>query len=228
MIIFDRVSKAFPRPGGGKKVILNNFTAAFRPGINVGILGRNGAGKSTLMNLMSGGDMPDSGRIIREGRISWPLGFKGGIHAKLTGTQNAKFIADIYGRNWRKVIDFVTDFAELGPYIDMPVKTYSAGMRARLAFGICMAIGFEYYLIDEVIAVGDSTFKKKCKAVFEERRENATLLLVSHSSALLRAFCDIGGVLADGELTFYDDIEEAIQAHEDNQSRSERNRMQSA
>lgn len=224
MIIFDNVSKAFPRPDGGKKIILDRFTAAFRPGINIGILGRNGAGKTTLMNLISGGDMPDSGRILREGKISWPLGFRGGVHNKLTGAQNTRFIADIYGKNRNKVLDFVAEFSELGPYLDMPVRTYSAGMRARLAFGICMAIEFEYYLIDEVIAVGDSTFKKKCKVVFEQRRENATLLLVSHSSGLLRSFCDIGGVLHNGQLTFYNDIEEAIGVHEDLLRRTEARR----
>lgn len=215
MIIFDKVCKAFPRPGGGKKIILNDFTATFPPGINIGILGRNGAGKSTLMGMISGGEMPDSGRILRHGKISWPLGFNGGVHAKLTGAQNTRFIADIYGKPRNKVLDFVTEFSELGPYLDMPVKTYSAGMRARLSFGICMAIEFEYYLIDEVIAVGDSTFKKKCKEVFDQRRENATLLLVSHSSGLLRSFCDIGGVMHDGQLTFYNDIEEAIGVHEE-------------
>ena len=215
MIIFDKVCKAYPRPGGGKKVILDDFTATFPPGINIGILGRNGAGKSTLMNMISGGEMPDSGRILREGRISWPLGFNGGVHGKLTGAQNTRFIADIYGKPRNKVLDFVTEFSELGPYLDMPVKTYSAGMKARLAFGICMAIEFEYYLIDEVIAVGDSTFKKKCKDVFEQRRENASLLLVSHSAGLLRSFCDIGGVMHNGQLTFFNDIEEAIQFHEE-------------
>jgi capsular polysaccharide transport system ATP-binding protein len=215
MIIFDKVSKAYPRPDGGKKVIIENFTAAFPPGVNIGILGRNGAGKSTLMNMISGGEMPDSGRILREGRISWPLGFNGGVHGKLTGAQNTRFIADIYGKPRNKVLDFVSEFSELGAYLDMPVKTYSAGMKARLAFGICMAIEFEYYLIDEVIAVGDSTFKKKCKTIFEQRRENATLLLVSHSAGLLRSFCDIGGVMHNGQLTFYGDIEEAIQVHEE-------------
>lgn len=215
MIVFDNVSKAFPSPKGGKKVILNSFTAAFPPGLNIGILGRNGAGKSTLMNMISGSEMPDSGRILREGKISWPLGFNGGVHGKLTGTQNTRFIADIYGKPRKKVLDFVAEFSELGPYLDMPVKTYSAGMKARLAFGICMAIEFEYYLIDEVIAVGDTNFKKKCKDVFDQRRENATLLLVSHSAGLLRSFCDIGGVMHDGQLTFYNDIEEAIEVHEE-------------
>ena len=215
MIVFDKVCKAYPRPDGGKKIILDNFTATFPPGINIGILGRNGAGKSTLMNMISGGEMPDSGRILREGRISWPLGFNGGVHGKLTGAQNTRFIADIYGKPRNKVLDFVTEFSELGAYLDMPVKTYSAGMKARLAFGICMAIEFEYYLIDEVIAVGDSTFKKKCKDVFEQRRENSSLLLVSHSAGLLRSFCDVGGVMHNGQLTFFNDIEEAIQVHEE-------------
>ncbi|MFD1328763.1 ABC transporter ATP-binding protein [Mycoplana ramosa] len=214
MIVFDNVSKIFKSPRGGRKVILENFSAAFRPGLNIGILGRNGAGKSTLMNLISGIDTPTSGRIYREGKISWPLGFKGGVHGRLTGAQNTRFIADIYGKDRNEVLEFVKDFSELGAYLDMPVRTYSAGMRARLTFGICMAIDFEYYLIDEVIAVGDTNFKKKSKRVFDERRENATLLLVSHSSALLRAFCHVGGVMKDGNITFYDDIEEAIDVHE--------------
>lgn len=214
MIVFDNVSKIFKSPRGGRKVILENFSAAFRPGLNIGILGRNGAGKSTLMNLISGIDTPTSGRIYREGKISWPLGFRGGVHGRLTGAQNTRFIADIYGKDRNEVLEFVKDFSELGAYLDMPVRTYSAGMRARLAFGICMAIDFEYYLIDEVIAVGDTNFKKKSKRVFDERRENATLLLVSHSSALLRAFCHVGGVMKDGNITFYDDIEEAIDVHE--------------
>ncbi|MDR6757550.1 capsular polysaccharide transport system ATP-binding protein [Mycoplana sp. BE70] len=216
MIVFDNVTKIFRNPRGGQKVILENFSAAFRPGLNIGILGRNGAGKSTLMNLISGIDTPNSGRIYRQGKISWPLGFKGGVHSRLTGAQNTRFIADIYGKDRHEVLEFVKDFSELGTYLDMPVRTYSAGMRARLAFGICMAIDFEYYLIDEVIAVGDTNFKKKSKRVFDERRENATLLLVSHSSSLLRAFCHVGGVMKDGRITFYDDIEEAIDVHEAN------------
>lgn len=216
MIVFDNVTKVFKNPRGGRKVILENFSAAFRPGVNVGILGRNGAGKSTLMRLISGIDTPTSGRILREGKISWPLGFRGGVHARLTGAQNTRFIADIYGKDRDEVLEFVKDFSELGSYLDMPVRTYSAGMSARLAFGICMAIGFEYYLIDEVIAVGDTNFKKKSKRVFDERRENATLLLVSHSSSLLRAFCHVGGIIKDGKITFYDDIEEAIAVHEAN------------
>lgn len=220
MIVFDNVSKVFKNPrGGGRKVVLDRFSGAFRPGLNVGILGRNGAGKTTLMNLMSGLDTPTSGRIYREGRISWPLGFRGGVHSRLTGAQNTRFIADIYGKDREEVLEFVRDFSELGSYLDMPVRTYSAGMRARLSFGICMAIDFEYYLIDESIAVGDTNFKKKSKRVFEERRENATLLLVSHSPALLRAFCHVGGVIKDGRITFYDDIQDAIQAHEDNLAR---------
>ena len=217
MIIFDKVRKAYPMPGGGKKVILKEFSGVFKPGINIGILGHNGAGKSTLMKLISGGEAPDGGRIYREGHISWPLGFKGGFHRNMTGRQNIKFICDIYGKNFKRVFEFVEEFSELGRYLDTHIKNYSSGMRARLSFGVCMAMEFEYYLIDEVIAVGDTTFKRKCKAVFDQRRENATLMLVSHSTNLLKAFCDIGGVLHNGELTFYDTLEEAIDVHESNQ-----------
>ncbi|MDI7860648.1 ABC transporter ATP-binding protein [Rhizobiaceae bacterium n13] len=219
MIVFDKVKKTFPKPGGGKRVILNSFTGAFKPGINVGILGHNGAGKSTLMRLIAGSEMADSGRIYRQGHISWTLGFNGGFHRNMTGRQNVKFICDIYGKDYKRIFKFVDDFSELGRYLDIPIKDYSSGMRARLSFGACMAMEFEYYLIDEVIAVGDKAFRRKCKAVFEQRRESATLLLVSHSSTLLRAFCDIGGVLDDGELTFYDTLDEAIAVHENNQLR---------
>ena len=220
MIVFDRVSKHYPVRGGGRVTILNEFSGVMRDGVNVGILGKNGAGKSTLMRLISGGEPPSSGAIYREGRISWPLGFAGGFNPQLTGRQNLRFIARLYNADYGDVVAFVEEFSELGPFMDEPLKTYSSGMRARLAFGACMAIDFEYYLIDEVIAVGDASFRAKCKAVFDSRRERASVMLVSHSSGFLKQFCDIGGVLADGELTFYDTLDEAIRVHAENQKES--------
>jgi capsular polysaccharide transport system ATP-binding protein len=220
LIIFDKVRKTYPGTAGSKKVILNSFSGAIMPGVNVGILGHNGAGKSTFVRLMSGGEAPDSGKIYRKGHISWPLGFTGGFHSGMTGYQNLRFISDVYGKDFTEVKAFVEDFSELGRNLREPINTYSSGMRARLAFGACMAMEFEYYLIDEVIAVGDTNFKRKCQSVFNERRERATLVLVSHSTNLLRAFCQVGGVLHRGELTFYDTIEEAIEVHESNQQRA--------
>lgn len=220
MIVFDRVSKSYPVRGGGRTTILTPFSGVIRPRVNVGILGRNGAGKSTLMRLMAGGEPPTSGHIYREGKVSWPLGFAGGFNAQLSGRQNLRFICRLYDVDFEETVDFVRSFAEIGKFFDQPLRTYSAGMRARLAFGAAMALQFDYYLIDEVIAVGDASFQKKCKEVFEERAERATLLLVSHLPHLLKRFCDIGGVLANGELVFYDTLDEAMAVHAENQAKA--------
>ena len=217
MIVFDNVSKFYPTKDGGRTTIIENFSAVLRPGINIGILGKNGAGKSTMMRMIAGGEPPSGGAIYRAGRISWPLGFAGGFSKELTGRQNLRFISRLYNVDFQSVVDFVAEFSELGRFLDEPLGTYSSGMRARLAFGSCMAIDFDYYLIDEVIAVGDKNFRRKCAEVFAERRERASVLLVSHSAGMLRQFCDIGGVLADGQLTFYDTLDEAIEVHDANQ-----------
>jgi capsular polysaccharide transport system ATP-binding protein len=149
--------------------------------------------------------------------VSWPLGFSGGFHNSLSGRENLRFICQIYGVSYRDVLGFVEDFADIGRFMDMPVKSYSSGMKARLAFGASMALNFDYYLIDEVVAVGDAAFKKKSKAVLAERLKSSSVLLVSHSAQLLKEFCDVGGVLRNGELIFYPTIDEAIAAHETNQ-----------
>lgn len=220
MIVFDDVHKSYPVRGGGRTTVLDGFSGTIRPRVNVGILGRNGAGKSTLMRLISGGERPTRGAIYREGTVSWPLGFAGGFNGSLSGRQNLRFIARLYDADYEEVSDFVEDFAEIGRFFDAPLKTYSAGMRARLAFGAAMAMQFDYYLIDEVIGVGDANFQRKCREVFEARAERATLLLVSHVPRLLQQFCDIGGVLQDGRLTFYDTLDEAMDVHAENQERA--------
>ena len=218
MIVFDQVAKSYPIGRGLRAPILNGFSGVIRPGVNVGILGRNGTGKSTLMRLIAGGEQPTSGAIYREGRVSWPLGFAGGFNGHLTGRQNLRFICRLYDADYEGTCDFVEDFAEIGRFFDRPLRTYSAGMRARFAFGAAMALQFDYYLIDEVIGVGDASFQRKCRAVFRARAERATLVLVSHVPRLLEQFCDIGGVLADGELTFYDTLGEAMAVHAENQA----------
>ncbi|MBM9613662.1 ABC transporter ATP-binding protein [Desulfobulbus rhabdoformis] len=198
------------RVGQGVKTVLNNVNAHIKPGRNLGILGQNGAGKSSLLRLIGGAELPTSGHICRHGRVSWPIGFSGGFHGSLSGRENLRFICRIYDACINEITEFVEDFSELGAYMDMPVNTYSSGMKAKLAFGLSMAINFDYYLIDEITAVGDANFKKKSKAEFERRKDHSTLLVVSHSISTIREHCDIAAVLHKGDLLFYDDMEEAI------------------
>ena len=173
MIICDNVHKTSPL-GHGKKIVLNGLDLVIRPGEHVGFLGRNGAGKTTLIKLIGAVEHPTGGKITRTMSVSWPLGFGGGFQGSLTGYDNARFIARIYGREYREIREFVEDFTELGQQLRMPVKTYSAGMRARLAFALSLAIEFDRYTIDEVIMVGDGNFQRKCHVeLFEKRGDRA-------------------------------------------------------
>ena len=156
----------------------------------MGILGLNGQGKSTLIRIISGSERPDSGTVTRRSRVSWPIGFTGGFNGSLTGRENLRFTSRIYGANIQEVTEFVEDFTELGPYMDMPVKTYSSGMRSKLAFGLSMSIGFDFYLIDEAWSVGDASFRAKAEKLFEARKAHATLVVVSHNVATIRKNCD--------------------------------------
>jgi capsular polysaccharide transport system ATP-binding protein len=212
MIVLDRVSKAY-RATGGRRIILDNASATFEAGHNYGILGGNGAGKSTLIRLLAGSELPDRGTIRRRGRVSFPLGFGGTFHGALSGRENAAFLARIYGAPVRATLDFVADFAELGDYFTMPVNTYSAGMRARLAFAACLAIEFDIYLIDEVTEVGDQHFRRKCAAAFRARMATADIILASHNPQTLRQYCDRAALLAGGALSLYDDVSAALGRH---------------
>ncbi len=212
MITLENIFKYY-RTHGHTKIVLDHVSMAFRGGNSYGILGINGAGKSTLMRIMAGTEMPNSGRIRRSARISWPLGFAGGLHAKMTGRENVQFVARIYGQNVRGVLDFVEDFAELGSYIDVPVGRYSSGMMARLAFGLSMAIEFEVYLIDEVTAVGDMRFQRRCAEEFEKRRARADVIMISHVIPALTQFCERGIVLAHGRLHAFSSVEDAIELY---------------
>jgi len=195
------------------KVVLDHISMDFMAGRSYGILGVNGAGKSTLMRLLAGTELPNSGRIIRNVRVSWPLGFSGGLHPKLTGRENVQFVARVYGQDRRKTIDFVEDFAEIGAYIDAPIMTYSSGMLARLAFGLSMAIDFECYLIDEVTAVGDARFAARCKIEFEKRKKKADIIMISHSMPTIKDYCDRGVVLAGGRMFEFQQVDEAIELY---------------
>lgn len=197
-------------------MVLDDISIDFPPGRNIGILGRNGAGKSTLLRMISGAELPTSGQVTRKASVSWLIGFSGGFHGSLTGRENLRFICRIYNADIAKATVFVEEFAELGEYMEMPISTYSSGMKAKLAFGLSMAIDFDYYLIDEVTAVGDSRFQKKSKEEFDRRKEHSSLLVVSHNPNTIRSHCEAAAVLDQGRLTFFDDVEQAI-IHYENQ-----------
>ncbi|WP_428427456.1 ABC transporter ATP-binding protein [Pararhizobium sp.] len=215
MIRLEQATK-FARTKGIKKPIINGASLVLQRGKSIGLLGRNGAGKSTLLRLIAGTIRLDSGRIIRKGKISWPLGFQGSFQGTMTGEQNVRFVARIYGVDTRELIAYVEEFADLGQFFKAPVGTYSSGMKARLAFGLSMGVNFDYYLVDEITAVGDTNFKKKCQVVFESRLQDSDVIMVSHSTSTIRAYCDCGVVMENGKLTYYDDIEDAISAHDGN------------
>ena len=214
MIVLDHVSKAY-RTLEGHRVVLDDVSIRLPEGRCLGVLGANGAGKSTLIRLLAGTERPDSGRISRGGRtVSFPLGFGGTLHPNLSGRENVTFLARLYGIDEREAVAYVADFAELGSYYRMPIGTYSSGMRARLAFGACLAIQFDVYLIDEVTAVGDARFRVRCLDAFRQRMAQADVIMVTHDYETMRAYCDAGAVLADGRLTLFDSLEDAIRRHD--------------
>ena len=213
MIRFENLSKSY-WVNGYRKVVIDDLTAELPSGKSLALLGRNGAGKSTLLEMIGGLLPPDSGRIISNGTLSWPVGFGGSFHRDLTGAQNIRFIARIYGVDTNSLIAFVKDFADLGRHFHMPVRSYSSGMRSRLTFGASMGIHFDTYLVDEVTAVGDAQFKRKSRAIFRERMKTSSAIMVSHDMGQLRQFCDAGIVLENGKIEYFDDLEEAIALHE--------------
>jgi capsular polysaccharide transport system ATP-binding protein len=209
MIYCHNISKSY-KHGSGRKQVLSNVNLTIQAGERVALLGRNGAGKSTLIKLIAGVEMPTSGKVIRKMSVSWPLGFGGGFQGSLTGYDNARFIARIYQREYAQMRDFVEDFSELGRQLKMPVKTYSSGMRARLAFALSLAIEFDCYLIDEVILVGDQNFQQKCREELFQKRLDRTLVLASHSSELVRELCNRAVVIHKGNATNYEDVNQAV------------------
>lgn len=219
MILFENVSKTY-RVRKFEKRVFSNLSFTISRGDSLGICGANGAGKSTLMRLIAGVEAPTSGRIERSLTTSWPIGYSSCFQSSLTGADNARFIARIYEQPVDRIIDFVEDFAQLGPYLHQPVSTYSAGMQARLAFGISLAINFECYLVDEVTAAGDERFRARSEQALAERRATGTLVMISHSPETLRAYCTRGAVLYAGSLAFFDTIDEALDVHHHLQTRA--------
>ncbi len=214
MIVFEDVSKIYHTRSGGRHV-LDHVSFSIGRGQSIGIVGRNGAGKSTLTRLIAGVEHPTSGRIHRSMSVSWPIGFSGAFQSSLTGADNTRFIARIYDKKIDHMLGEVEEFAALGAYFRMPVKTYSSGMKARLAFAVSLSIDFECYIVDEVTAVGDATFRERCAAALHARRERGTLIMVSHDAGTLRQHCESGGLLQNGQLRFFDTIDETIGVYED-------------
>lgn len=216
MIRLENLTKYYPTKNG-RRYVFKDVSYCLPEHGNIGILGHNGAGKSTLMRLIGGTDFANAGRVRSDCRISWPIGLASGFQGSLTGRENVKFVSRVYGDTAparRARIDYVADFAEIGDYFDMPVNTYSSGMRSRLSFGLSMAFDFDVYLVDEVIAVGDKKFKEKSEAAFRQKQEKARLITVSHDLGLLKSLCNVGIVLNQGVLSSFDNIEDAISAYQ--------------
>lgn len=221
MIELRGLTKSYVTEHGRRRFVFRDLTFRFPDGVNIGLIGGNGAGKSTLMRLLGGIDTPDSGAVITNKSISWPIGLQGGFNGTLSGRDNVKFVCRIYGSGRAEMqgqIRQVQEFAEIGDYFDLPVRSYSSGMRSRLAFGLSMAFHFDYYLIDEVMAVGDAQFKRKSKAALEERLKGSNIILVSHNMAEVSKLCDVVVLLQGGEATLYEDIREGIRAYQGDES----------
>lgn len=208
MIELVNLSKRY-RTSHGRHLVLDQVNLKIAKGEKIGILGRNGAGKSTLIRILGGAELPTSGEILRSMSVSWPLAFASAVQGSLTGIDNTRFICRIYNADPNKVIPFVEEFSELGKFLREPVKTYSAGMAARLAFAVSMAVEFDCYLIDEVIAVGDSRFHAKCQEELFHKRKDRALVLVSHLAKNIIEHCDRACVLHDGKLLNFSSVDEA-------------------
>ncbi|NIG18556.1 ABC transporter ATP-binding protein [Pantoea sp. Al-1710] len=219
MIKIENLTKSYRTPQG-RHYVFKDLNIEIPSGKSVALIGRNGAGKSTLLRMIGGIDRPDSGLITTDKTISWPVGLSGGFQGSLTGRENVKFVARLYSRKdeLQEKVAYVEEFAELGKYFDMPIKSYSSGMKSRLGFGLSMAFRFDYYLVDEITAVGDARFKKKCSNIFKNKSLESNLLMVSHSLDSLKEFCDVALLFQDNNiLSFYESIDEAIKAYKSEQ-----------
>jgi capsular polysaccharide transport system ATP-binding protein len=210
MIRLVDINKSYDTSSGPAR-ILDGVNLTLARGDAIGILGRNGAGKSTLVRIISGAELPDSGTVERSMSVSWPLAFSGGFQSALTGLDNLKFICRIYGVDPSSCVEFVEDFTELGVYLREPMRTYSSGMRARLAFATSMIVDFDCYLIDEIVAVGDSRFQAKCHEELFVKRADRSRIIVSHDPEFVRAHCERAAVLVNGRLEEFASVDDAYE-----------------
>lgn len=215
MIIVDDVYKRYRTEHGMGKWVLQGVSFVIPPRLNVGLIGANGAGKSTLLRIIGGVDQPTRGSVERRCRVSWPMGFGGGLQGTLTGRQNSKFVCRIHGHesDIPERLAQVQEFAEIGEAFDEPVRTYSSGMRARLQFALSLAFDFDVYISDEVTSVGDASFRKKASAAFRKLSDHAGLIMVSHGEGTLREFCQAGIWINDGRAHWFDRVEDALRAY---------------
>lgn len=194
----------------GPKTVLHDINLDIQKGEKIGLLGRNGSGKTTLLKIIGGIEIPTTGSVTAEMSISWPIGFAGGFQGSMSALDNARFLARIYDVPFEEMMIFVEGFAELGSYLRMPVKTYSSGMRARLAFGLSIAIECDCYLIDEVMSVGDQRFRSKSRAELFEKRKDRSLIIASHDPAIIKGYCDRCLILDKGKATLFDNVTDAL------------------
>jgi capsular polysaccharide transport system ATP-binding protein len=214
MLEFENVSKSF-WTGTQRKVILDQASFRVELGHSLGILAPNGAGKTTLINMMAGLEKPDDGRILRDCRISFPLGFMGGVVNRHTAMENSRYIARLYGLDPDYVESFCRWLCGIKEYFDMPVGTYSQGMRARFTFSLMLALDFDIYLIDEGMPqTTDAEFNRKAGEILRERLETTTVIIVSHQAATLERFARSAAVLRDGKIYMFDTLEEAKQLYD--------------
>jgi capsular polysaccharide transport system ATP-binding protein len=213
MIELRNVCKTY-RLSGVAKTVARDISFTFPSGECVALMGGNGAGKSTMLKMIAGTLQPDSGEIIRHGSVSWPVGFAGSFHGDLTGAQNVKFVARIYGVDTDEMVTFAKDFSQLGAHFHLPVRTYSSGMKSRLAFAMSMAVKFDTYLIDEVTAVGDAAFQAKSESMLRARLRDSGAVFVSHSMEQMKRICTSGVVLQNGRFFYYARVEKAIEHHQ--------------
>lgn len=217
MIELRHLTKSYRTPHG-RRYVFRDLNFHFPAGANIGLIGRNGAGKSTLLRLLGGIDTPDRGHVYTNARISWPVGLSGGFQGSLSARDNVRFVCHVYGAHGdelRHKLKFVEEFADIGEYFDLPLKSYSSGMRSRVAFGLSMAFDFDYYLIDEVMAVGDAEFRVKCKAAFKQRlKGGSNIILVSHNMNDIKEYCDVVVLIERGKATLYENVPAGISAYQ--------------
>lgn len=219
---FVSLTKSYRTNADHRKFVLQDCNMLFPAGSKIALFGSNGAGKSTLLRIISGAQDADAGRVVRYGSVSWPIGFGGSFHPDLTGAQNTRFVGRVHGVDTDALLAFVHDFTELKDFFFMPFRTYSSGMRARLAFAVSMGVPFDCYLVDEVTSVGDQGFRDKCQETFQTRLRGATAIVATHGLQQAKNLCDSAAVLHDGHMTYFEDIEEAIEVHQRNMKLAKR------
>jgi capsular polysaccharide transport system ATP-binding protein len=215
MIELRSLTKSYPTQQG-RRYVFRDLSFTFPPGANIGLIGRNGAGKSTLLRLLGRIDQPDQGAVITDRSISWPVGLSGGVNGNLTARENVQFVCRIHGawgEELREKVRFVQAFAEIGDYFDLPMRSFSTGMRSRVTFGMSMAFDFDYYLIDEVMAVGDAQFRDKSRQILMQRLAKANVIMTSHNMADIRQYCNLVVHVDAGRVAVFHDIEEGIRAY---------------